>query len=137
MVQWSDRKKKVQVPLFSSYIFVYLNIKEISKVFGIPGVVRFLSTRGKKDIVPEKDIETIRTLVSSKLTLKNEDFSVGEDIVVCEGPLTGLRGRFTNKKGKSKLVICLSSINKNVSVEISTIAVRSADVVQQSEALAY
>ena len=40
--QWSDRKKKVQIPLLNSYVFVCLEDKEREKVFQVSGVVRYL-----------------------------------------------------------------------------------------------
>lgn len=40
--KWSDRKKKVKVPLLPSMVLVYLEEKETAKVFEIHGVVRYL-----------------------------------------------------------------------------------------------
>ena len=41
--QWSDRKKKVQIPLLNSYVFVNLNEKDRELVFQVSGVVRSAS----------------------------------------------------------------------------------------------
>ena len=58
--QWSDRKKKVTVPLFRSYVFVKLKEKERYKVFDVPGVVRYLYWLGKPAIVRDAEIEIIQ-----------------------------------------------------------------------------
>lgn len=39
--QWSDRKKKVVVPLFNSYVFVRLEDCDRNLVFQSPGAVRY------------------------------------------------------------------------------------------------
>ncbi|MCK5034403.1 MAG: UpxY family transcription antiterminator, partial [Candidatus Sabulitectum sp.] len=38
---WSDRKKQVEEPLFSSYVFVHIKEQEHLKVLKTTGVVRF------------------------------------------------------------------------------------------------
>ncbi|WP_431243080.1 UpxY family transcription antiterminator [Flavobacterium sp. P21] len=58
--QWSDRKKKVEVPLFNSYVFVQLSEIDRNSVFNIPGVVRYLFWLGKPAIVREEEINIIR-----------------------------------------------------------------------------
>jgi transcriptional antiterminator RfaH len=49
--QWSDRKKKVTLPLFSSYVFVQLAEVQRAAVFEVPGVVRYLFWLGKPAVV--------------------------------------------------------------------------------------
>lgn len=58
--QWSDRKKKISVPLFKSYVFVRLKEKERYKVFDIPGVIRYLYWLGKPAVVRDVEIDTIK-----------------------------------------------------------------------------
>ena len=41
--QWSDRRKKVEEPLFKSYVFVRSSEKEHLTILGLYGVVRFVS----------------------------------------------------------------------------------------------
>ncbi len=59
--QWSDRKKKIEVPLFNSYVFVQLPDSERNSVFQVSGVVRYLFWLGKPAIVKEHEIENIKT----------------------------------------------------------------------------
>ncbi|MEL1252622.1 UpxY family transcription antiterminator [Flavobacterium sp. DGU38] len=62
--QWSDRKKKVEVPLFNSYVFVRLSDMERNSVFQVPGVVRYLFWLGKPAIVREEEIVEIKKSLS-------------------------------------------------------------------------
>jgi transcription antitermination factor NusG len=58
--RWSDRVKKVEEPIFKSYVFVKLSKEEHRKVLETPGVVKFVYWLGKPAIVREKEIEQIR-----------------------------------------------------------------------------
>lgn len=63
--QWSDRKKKVEVPLFNSYVFVHLNDTDRNSVFQVAGVVRYLFWLGKPAIVKDEEISIIKNSLSS------------------------------------------------------------------------
>ncbi|MCX7548853.1 UpxY family transcription antiterminator [Xanthomarina sp. F1114] len=58
--QWSDRKKKVQVPLLPSMILVNCNEADRNMVFGIPYVRPYLFWLGKPAVVTEKEVEALR-----------------------------------------------------------------------------
>jgi len=58
--QWSDRKKKIEMPLFSSYVFVQLPDLDRNLVFQVQGVVRYLFWLGKPAIVKDQEIEIIK-----------------------------------------------------------------------------
>jgi len=62
--QWSDRKKKVEVPLFNSYVFVRISDSNRSSVFQIAGVIRYLFWLGKPAIVKDEEIEIIKKSIS-------------------------------------------------------------------------
>ena len=63
--QWSDRKKKVEVPLFNSYVFVQLDESERNSVFQSAGVVRYLFWLGKPAIVRHEEIEVIKKWINT------------------------------------------------------------------------
>lgn len=58
--QWSDRKKKVEMPLFSSYVFVQVEERERNAVFAVSGVIRYLFWLGKPAIVKDREIVVIQ-----------------------------------------------------------------------------
>ncbi|PXY41982.1 antitermination protein NusG [Flavobacterium cheongpyeongense] len=64
--QWSDRKKKVEVPLFNSYVFVQLSETDRNLVFQVAGVIRYLFWLGKAAIVRNEEIITIKKCLSDK-----------------------------------------------------------------------
>lgn len=63
--QWTDRKKKVEVPLFNSYVFVQLEETDRNSIFQISGVVRYLFWLGKPAIVRNEEINIIKTSLAA------------------------------------------------------------------------
>ena len=63
--QWSDRKKKVEVPVLPSTVFIKLEDKDRAVVFDVPGVVRYLFWLGKAAIVPNREIEVLEDAIKS------------------------------------------------------------------------
>ena len=57
---WSDRWKKVDVPLFSSYVFVRILQRDITYVVKTDGVVRIVSFNGSPTHIPENEINAVR-----------------------------------------------------------------------------
>ncbi|MDX6190135.1 UpxY family transcription antiterminator [Flavobacterium sp. Fl-318] len=58
--QWSDRKKKIEGPLFNSYVFVQLLDMDRNAVFQVAGVIRYLFWLGKPAIVKDEEIAIIK-----------------------------------------------------------------------------
>lgn len=86
--QWTDRKKKIKVPLFNSYIFVQLEDKKRNKVFEIPGAIRYLFWLGKPAIVKDEEIEIIKVWLSEPDTyeISVDEWKKGDKIILESGP---------------------------------------------------
>ncbi|MGG7036242.1 MAG: UpxY family transcription antiterminator [Flavobacterium sp.] len=116
MKQWSDRKKKVQVPLINSYVFVKLEEQRRDEVFVINGIVRYLYWLGKPAVVREAEIEAIRNalegIVSSYevLPIKKED-----RITITKGPFKGMEG-IVKQVSKTNIQLVLSDLGFFVSI---------------------
>ncbi|MGL2994172.1 UpxY family transcription antiterminator [Flavobacterium sp. TSSA_36] len=85
--QWSDRKKKVEVPLFHSYVFVQLEEKSRNAVFAVTGVVRYLFWLGKPAIVKDHEIECIQHWLSDPngFELEVTSWQPGDRVVLEHG----------------------------------------------------
>lgn len=105
--QWSDRKKKVEVPLIPSYIFVNLEENNRASVFNVPGVIRYLFWLGKPAVVNEKDILLLKeSLQGTPTSVDVEAFNQGDAIVLKSGPFQGKEGIVTEiQKNKIRLVL--------------------------------
>jgi transcription antitermination factor NusG len=105
--QWSDRKKKVTSPLFTSYVFVQLADAERSIVFKIPGVVRYLFWLGKPAIVREEEIATIKELLNETI-YKEVGLAAlvpGDTVILEEGVFKGQKATLKESKGNNTILI--------------------------------
>jgi len=120
IVQWSDRKKRTKRPLFPGYVFVNLAPKEIGRAYGLPGMLRFLTTNGVKDVVPESDITQIRLLLGAKPErCANARWHTGQEVQVLFGPMAGLQGTLIHDRGNHRLIVNVKSIQQSVLVDVS------------------
>jgi transcription termination/antitermination protein NusG len=63
--QWTDRKKKVEVPLFAGYCFARLASEDRLAVLQSQGVVRLVGCMGRREPIPDHEIDSLRTLSAS------------------------------------------------------------------------
>ncbi len=92
--QWSDRKKKVKVPLINSYLFIKIPAHRRDEVLQDPGVVRFIFWLGKPAEVREEEIEAIKDILDygSDIQVSNDEFKKGQLVKIAEGTFKGLDG---------------------------------------------
>lgn len=89
--QWSDRKKKVRSPLFSRYIFVRLEEKQRNQIFNFPGVLNYLFWLKKPAVVPEQEINTLRSYIEDE-AIDAKDircFKSGDTVALKQGFFKG------------------------------------------------
>jgi transcription antitermination factor NusG len=105
MKQWSDRKKKVEIPLFNSYIFVRIELeKSYYKILEIPGIVKFVKFGKEISALRDSQIEQIKLLLSNfeDIEVNSEMIGLNEMVEVIAGPLIGLKGlTIENQSNKS------------------------------------
>lgn len=87
--QWSDRKKKVRVPYFASYVFVRLAEGDRPRAFCHPGVLRYLFWQGRPAVVRDEELEMIRTYLEGRerQQVLVERLGVGDEVVLLRGAL--------------------------------------------------
>lgn len=115
--QWSDRKKKVTVPLFTSYVFVKLREKERQKVFQIPGVLKYLYWLGRPAVVREAEIETIRKWLNEEEVenVQVENLSPGDKVLIKSGVLKDQEA-IIREAGPKRVRLILVKLGCTVSV---------------------
>ena len=119
--QWSDRKKKVEVPLFRGYVFIRIDIsKDKLNILQTDGVVKFIGIRNKPSRIPDEEIHWIHMMVEESNTVKNEkEIPSGQKVRVSSGPFKGVEGVAMRFGNQSRLVVVIESIMNAVSIEIS------------------
>jgi len=108
--QWSDRKKKVQVPLLSSYVFVSLADKEREKVFEVSGVIRYLFWLGKPAVVRDEEIDALKEgLKDTMASFEVKGIKVGDLMPIPSGPFQGKEG-IIRQISKNSLQLILTQL---------------------------
>ena len=130
--QWKDRKKMVEVPLFSSYVFVNLVPKQFYAVLQVDGVVNFVRLEGQPDPIPDDQIESLKLLLSSaeKFEISYDSFELGDEVEVIRGSLQGFKGVLVNYKGKKRALLRIEALNQSLMVEISPANLKKRDTIQ-------
>ncbi len=126
--QWKDRKKRVEMPLFSSYLFVHIDYKNRFDVLQTKGVVKIVNFNGVPAVVPDWQIDSLKKMLEHPDLIQLENYiRPGELVEVVEGPFKGMRGMIKNLKGQTRLVITIEGIMQSVSVEIERDFVKKAE----------
>lgn len=116
--QWSDRKKKVSLPMFTSYVFGYLNEKERLEVVKDPGVLNFVFWLGKPAVVRDEEMAAIKEIEANgfQVEVAHERMEKGKRITIKEGAFKGLEGEVTDI-GNNRIRLFIESLQCTVSFE--------------------
>jgi len=119
--QWSDRKKWVESPIISSYIFINIPLCDYTKVFNVKGVVAYVSHKGKAVNIPDREIDAMRRTVDNKLSFSVETGTIkkGQKVTVTSGPLKGISGTVSDISGQKKLYLTISQIGYTLVVNLN------------------
>jgi transcription antitermination factor NusG len=115
---WSDRRKEVELPLFSGYSFARLVLcsPDRLRVLQTHGVAGFVGVRGIGIPVPEGQIESLRTLLANGIRMKDHSFlKIGQRVRIKGGALDGVEGILTAQADRH-LVISVEPIRRSLSV---------------------
>ncbi|OJU25775.1 MAG: antitermination protein NusG [Sphingobacteriales bacterium 41-5] len=108
--KWSDRMKTVEVPLFTSYVFVKILENQKSKVRETPGVVNFVYEEGKPAVIREKEIEKIQRFLEEyqNVEVVPSEFHKGQIVKVNEGLFVDEEGKVIDTHNNKVRVVIKS-----------------------------
>ena len=114
--KWSDRKKKVKVCLLPSMVLVCLEENEVDKVFGVPGVRRYLFVHGKRARVTNDEVMAMKHYIENTYQLLDKkEHLVGSKIKI---PLLDQEAEVISVKGK-RCIAQLELLGATVSFQLS------------------
>ena len=119
--RWSDRKKKVEVPLFGCYVFVHCALcpEDRTLVHRIDSVLGFVGARGVGMPIPDEQIESVRTVLGQAGVWRTHPFlKAGQRVRVRGGALEGVEGVFLSENGDHSLIISIDAIQRSMAVRI-------------------
>ena len=122
MRQWSDRRKKVEVPLFNSYIFVRDFEYRIGEILQTPGVAWNIRHNGRPAILRQEEYDLIQRFITTGYFLETtgevESFEVGDKARIIDGPLAGITGILTGRDKSQRFSILLEGIQQVIQVHV-------------------
>ena len=121
--QWKDRKKRVEFPLFPSYVFVRFSKADVHQVLQTPGVSTIVRLNGELAAIPDEELEDVRRLVAGVHETGDEPepvpyFEEGQPVRVMDGPFKGMRGQVVERRGRRRVLVGLSAIRQGLEVDI-------------------
>lgn len=119
--QWSDRRAKVEVPLFSCYAFVRtVQIAPMRlKVLQTPGVLGFVGSERVGTPIPNAEIENLQKAIREKIPLAVHPYlTAGKRVRIRGGSLDGVEGILVGQGGSKSLVVSVELLQRSVSIRV-------------------
>lgn len=117
--RWSDRTKRLQMPLFPGYVFCRFEPAKRVPVLRTPGVHSIVSFGLETVAVPETEIEQVRRMVSCGTEIEPWPFlKAGQRVRVHDGPLSGLEGLLVDIRNTLRVVVGIELLQRSVAVQL-------------------
>lgn len=118
--QWSDRKKPVAEPLFTSYVFVYSSEAEHLTIKQTDGIINLVYWLGSPAVIRTEEIDAIKLFLSehSEVQLEKVMVNVADQVRITDGLLVHREGEVLEVKNKT-VKLLLPSLGYTMVAEIS------------------
>ena len=119
--QWSDRKKWVEMPLISGYVFVHITKNEYEKVLKSDYVVCYVRFEGKAAIIRDEDIDLLKRMLGQKeleLEATTDQLQPGQTVEIMSGPLCGTIGELIEYRGKNRVALRIPPLGYTVLIDV-------------------
>lgn len=117
--RWKDRRKRVQLPLFPSYVFLRIALKDRLPALQIPSVVRLVGFGVAPVPIDDGEIEGLRQALALGVRAEPHPYlTAGRRVRLTNGPLAGLEGILLRRKGNCRVVLSINLIQRSVAVDI-------------------
>jgi transcriptional antiterminator RfaH len=114
--QWSDRKKKVEVPLLPSYVFVKIESKQRESVFQVSGVVRYLYWLGQPAVIRDEEIVLMQNWLQGPVTsFEISSIQLGDSYEISSGPFAGKKG-IVNQVSPNQITLVLDQLGVKITL---------------------
>lgn len=124
---WSDRLKKVQLPLIPSIVFVRTTERLLPVVVKQAGsTVKVLRYLGKPAVIRDAEIETLRLITLQEKgfqALRPFDLSEGEAVCITKGPFKGVTATYVHHQGSYKVIVCIMATKTCLQLEVAAHAI--------------
>ena len=118
--QWSDRKKWIEFPMLSGYVFVRIELEDKEKVLLNPSVFSFIKFGGVEAKIKKEDIETLKSVEKTgyDITTEVKGLKINDGVEILQGFLKGYKGVLVQFGNEDYVQIELLSLKQNVTVKV-------------------
>ena len=126
--RWNNGRHRVQLPLFPSYVFVRMEMRNRLRVLQVPGLAQLVTFQGSPAALPDIEIETLRGALAAGIPAQPYRYlREGSRVEICRGPLQGMRGILLRHQGQFRVVISVEMIMRSIVVEVDASDVVAVD----------
>ena len=128
--RWSDRWREVVCPLFPGYLFARAT-ESWHQLLRIPGVLSIVKRDGEPAVVPAELVNQLREVIHgagipAERVADPPAYQPGDEVIVQEGALKGVRGVVRERRSGRQLVIWVAEIGRGVAFTIGNALVKAA-----------
>ncbi len=119
--QWSDRRRLVQLPLFSGYVFVRISLSLNARVSVLQtnGVVNFVGVRNMGIPIPDCEIEALQSVVEGGAAIEPcPHLNIGQRVRIRGGCFDGVEGVLVAVNGGQSLIVSVNLIQRSIAMRI-------------------
>jgi transcription antitermination factor NusG len=125
---WSDRVKRVAMPLFPGYIFGRFPLAHLYRVLEVPGVVDVVRIAGVAVPVRTQEMASVRLLVegvdaTGALPKTVDPLEPGDPVRVVDGPFKGMTGVLLRGRGPAWVSVKIEALRQARAVQLERDAV--------------
>ena len=129
--RWSDRWREVECPLFPGYLFAQAANADWHQILRTPGVLTVVKEGGKAALLADSFVMSLRDAIEregvvSEAVTERVDYAPGDEVIVQEGVLRGVRGIVRERRSRRQLVIWVAEIGRGVAFTIGSALVKAA-----------
>ncbi len=122
---WKQRRAEILLPLFPSYLFVQMTLRDRLRVLGVPGVASIVSCKGVPAVVPESQIDLLKRVITLGRVEPHVYLQSGKRVRVTAGPLVGLEGIVVELKSKVQVVVSFDWMCRSIAVSLDATDVQA------------
>ena len=129
--RWSDRWRDVECPLFPGYLFARATNPDWPQILRTPGVLTVITERGKPALLKDSFVRSLRDAIgregaAPESLADGTDYVPGDEVIVQEGVLRGVRGIVRERRGGRQLILWVAEIGRGVAFTIGSALVTAA-----------
>ena len=127
--EYTRKRKTVELPLISCYIFVQIVKPQYIPVLETDDVVKFTRFSRNLIAIPDNEINILKQIVGEgiPITAEKTEFRRGDLVEIIAGNLTGLKGTLVEEHGEKEMVVDLETMGYSLRMKVDAKLLQRCD----------